>query len=152
MHKSRTPREIRSSEKVTNTNKNSALFLIVVHYFLTNMQETKLKGLSESRFGSMIFLLRMAGIPFRMKKISTIYAIYMVTVIICASTTYIGFFVDAYMHREDLGLTMTTVRLLLSISNVMWIFSYSRWVSTQFVIYVVPQMGRKRFQNMLQNS
>ena len=58
MHKSRTLREIRSSEKVTNINTNSVLFLIAVYYFLMNIQETKLKGLSESRFGSMIFILR----------------------------------------------------------------------------------------------
>jgi len=126
MHKSRTLREIRSSEKVTNINTNSVLFLIAVYYFLMNIQETKLKGLSESRFGSMIFILRMAGIPFKMKKTSTIYAIYMITMIICVSTTYLGFFVDVYIHREDLGLTMTTVRVLLAITDVVWLFSYCR--------------------------
>jgi hypothetical protein len=88
--------------------------------------ETKLKRLAETRFGSMIFLLRMTGIPFNMNKISTIYAIYMRTVIICASTTYIGMFVDVYTHREDLGRAMTTVRMLIPVMNVMWIFSYCR--------------------------
>jgi len=89
-------------------------------------KETKLKGLGKTRFGSMIFLLRMAGIPFKMNKISTIYAIYMTTVIICASTTYLGMFVDVYNNKQDLGRTMTTVRMLIPITNVMWIFSYCR--------------------------
>jgi hypothetical protein len=91
-----------------------------------NRKETKLKGMSESRFGSMIFLLRTAGVPFKMKKVSTVYAIYMRTVIICFSTTYLGMFGDAYVHREDLRLTMTTVRVLIPFTNFMWIYSNCR--------------------------
>jgi hypothetical protein len=91
-----------------------------------NTDETKLKRLAETRFGSMIFLLRLAGIPFKMNKISTIYAIYMRILIICASTTYIGMFVDVYNHREYLGRAMTTMRMLIPVTNVMWIFSYCR--------------------------
>ena len=91
-----------------------------------NTKETKLKRLAETRFGSIIFLLRMAGIPFKMNKISTIYAIYMRTVIICASTTYLGMFVDVFNQREDLGRAMTTMRMLIPMTNVMWIFSYCR--------------------------
>jgi len=102
------------------------LLLIVVRYFNMNMKETKLKGLSDSRFGSMIFLLRMSGIPFRMNKVSTIYAVYMRTLIICATTTYLGMFIDVYVHREDLGLAMTTIRGLLSCTNIMWTFSSCR--------------------------
>ena len=89
-------------------------------------EKSKLKGLSESRFGSTIFLLRMAGVPFQMKKTSAVYASYMRTVIICFSTTYIGMFVDVYVHRDDLGLAMTTVRVLLPFTNMMWLFSYCR--------------------------
>ena len=46
-------------------------------------EETKVKRLSEIRFIRIIFLLRLGGIPLKMKKISTVYVIYMVTVIIC---------------------------------------------------------------------
>jgi len=104
----------------------SVLFVIEVHYYHMNTRETKLKRLAETRFGSKIFLLRMAGIPFKINKISTFYAIYMRTVIICASTTYLSMFVDVYNHREDLGRAMTTVRMLIPITNVLWIFSYCR--------------------------
>jgi hypothetical protein len=77
---------------------------------------------SQGRFGSMFFLFRMAGIPFKMEKISTIYAIYMITVLLSASTTYLGMFVDVYIHREDLALAMTTVRGLIAFTNIMCIF------------------------------
>jgi len=73
--------------------------------------------------GSMIFLLRMSGIPLRMKKITTIYTIYMITVTICASTTYLGLLGDVYVHRDDLGRAMKTMRILISLTNIMWIFS-----------------------------
>ena len=91
-----------------------------------NTGKSKLKGLSNNRLGSMIFLLRMAGIPLKMEKISTMYAIYMRTVIICASTSYLGMCFDVYIHWDDLGRAMTTMRVLIPITNVMWIFSSTR--------------------------
>jgi len=104
----------------------SVLHVIAVHYFNMNTEITELKGLSQNRFGSMIFLFRMAGVPFQMKKISTIYAIYMVTVLIFSCSTFIGLFVDAYIHRDDLGRAMTAMRVLIPITNIMWVFSYCR--------------------------
>jgi hypothetical protein len=88
--------------------------------------ERKVKDLSEIRFASIIFLYRLAGIPVKMKKISTIYAAYMITVIICSSTTFIGMFADVNVHWDHLGRAMTSIRVLISFTNVMWIFSYCR--------------------------
>ena len=105
---------------------NFVLLLIEVHYFNMNRQETKLKGLSQLRFGSMIFLFRMAGIPLKMKKVPTIYAVYLIIVIICSCSTYIGMLFHVYIHRDDLGRAMTTLRILIPTTNIMWIFSYCR--------------------------
>ena len=116
----------RELSKASSSILNSVLLLIAVHYFNMNRKETKLKGLSESRFGSMIFLLRMAGIPLKMKKISIIYAVYMITVIICGFSTFMGTFVDVYLHWDDLGRAMTTMRMLITFTNVIWIYFYCR--------------------------
>jgi len=89
-------------------------------------EESELKGMSECRFRSMIFLFRLAGVPLKIKKISPIYATYIVTMILCASTTHIGMCVDVYTHRDDLGRAMTTMRMLIPFTNVMWLFSYCR--------------------------
>jgi hypothetical protein len=89
-------------------------------------KQPKLKGLSDSRFGSMIFLLRMAGIPLKVNKMFTIYAIYMVTVTICTCSTLIGMSVDVYIHRGDLVIATTTMPVLISFMNVMWVFSTCR--------------------------
>jgi hypothetical protein len=86
----------------------------------------EVKELSNSRFGSIIFLLRLAGIPFKIKKMSTIYAIYMITVISCTCTTFVGMFVDVYIHRDDLGHAMTNIRASIGFTNVLWIFLYCR--------------------------
>jgi kynurenine formamidase len=91
-----------------------------------NTEKSKLKGLSQTRFSSLIFLFRMAGIPFQMKKISTIYAAYMVTVVICSFSTFIGTFVDVCIHWDDLGRAMRTMRVFIMFTNVMWLFSNCR--------------------------
>jgi len=88
--------------------------------------EPKGKGLSYIRFASIIFLFRLAGIPVKMKEIPTIYAAYMITVIICSSSTFIGIFADVNVHWDNLGRAMTSMRALFLFTNVMWIFSYCR--------------------------
>ena len=86
----------------------------------------QVKGLSNSRFGSIIFLLRVAGIPLKMKKMSTLYAIYMITVISCSCTTFVGMFADVYIHRGDLGHVMTNIRVSIGFMNVLWLLFYCR--------------------------
>jgi hypothetical protein len=86
----------------------------------------EIKGLSNSRFSSIIFLLRLAGIPFKMKKISTLYTIYMITVISCTCTTFVGMFFDVYIHRDDLGHVMTNIRVSIAFTNFIWMFLYCR--------------------------
>jgi hypothetical protein len=112
----------RALSKATNSILNSMLHDTAVHYFNMNTEKPELKGLSEIRFGSMIFLFRMAGVPFQMKKMQTIYAVYMVTVLICSCSTFIGMSVDAYIHRDDLGRALTTIRVLIPITNIIWVF------------------------------
>jgi hypothetical protein len=85
-------------------------------------KESEVKGLSEGRFSSIIFSLRLAGIPFKMKRISIIYAIYMITVNFCACCTVLGMFVDVYVHRDDLGHVMTNIRVLFPMVDVVWIY------------------------------
>jgi hypothetical protein len=85
-------------------------------------EETKEKRQLEIRFRWMIFFLRSAGIPFKIKKISTLYFIYIVTVNICTGSMFLGLFVDAYIHRGDLGYVMTTIRLLSAATSIVWIY------------------------------
>ena len=98
-----------------------------------------LKTQTDRRFGSIISLFRFSGIPFHKKKMSIIYAIYMRTLIICASTTYLGMFFDVYAHWDDLGRAMTTMRSLIPITNFMWIYTYCRYVTTLTIFVTATQ-------------
>jgi hypothetical protein len=86
----------------------------------------KVKDLSNSRFGSIIFFLRLSAFPFKMKKMSAIYAIYMITAITCSCTTVVGMFVDVYIHRDDLRHAMTNIRVSFGFMNTLWLFFYCR--------------------------
>jgi hypothetical protein len=132
-----TQRYTEHSEKVTNSKQtwtvqsfgqylNNFVLLITVYYFNMNAAETNVKGLSDNRFTSIIFLLRLAGIPVKMKKISTIYAAYMIIMIICSSSTFIGMYADVNVHWDNLSRAMTSMRGLFPFTNIMWIFSYCR--------------------------
>jgi hypothetical protein len=100
-------------------------------------EDIKLKTLTERRFGSIILLFRLAGIPFHIRNMSIIYAIYMRTVTVCASITYLGMFVDVYVHRDDLGRAMTTVRVLIPVTNIMWLYTYCRYLKLAFTVTVL---------------
>jgi hypothetical protein len=103
-------------------------------------ENIKLKSLTDRRFGSIILLFRLAGIPFHKKKMSIIYTIYMGTTIFSAATTYLGLFVDVYLHRDHLGRAMTTMRVLLSFMNVMWLYTYCRYVTTLTITLTATQI------------
>jgi len=91
-----------------------------------NNDVPEIKPMSSIRFGSITFLLRLAGIPFNMKKMSTLYAIYMITAISCTCTTFVGIFVEVYIHRDDFGHAMTNIRALIGLTNILWMFFYCR--------------------------
>ena len=100
------------------------------HYFYMKTEGRKTKRLLDSRFSSIIFLLRLAGIPLKMKKISIIYTIYMITATFCTCTTVLGMFVDVCKQRDDLGHVMKNIRMLIPSANNLWIYAYARYVRT----------------------
>jgi len=106
-------------------------------------KEIKIKSLSEIRFGLVISLFRLAGIPFKMKEISTVYAIYMNILIICGCTTYLGMLVDVYIHRDELGRAMANVRMLIPMTNMVWIYTYCRYVRTLAISITETQIFSK---------
>jgi hypothetical protein len=94
--------------------------------FPYGLRNNKIKGLSNSHFGSNIFLLRLAGIPFKMKNMSPLYTIYMITVISCTCITFVGVFVDVYIHRDVLEHAMTNIRVSIGVTDFLWKVFYCR--------------------------
>ena len=85
-------------------------------------EEAKVKGMSEIRFSRIIFFLRLAGIPIKMEKMPTLYALYMITGIICTHSTLISMFVETYIHRHDLARVMTNLRILTGMTTLVWVY------------------------------
>jgi hypothetical protein len=86
----------------------------------------KLKKQSDNYFNSIVFFFRLAGVPLKMNNISTVYAVYMITVMFCSSSTFIGFIVGVYEHRDDLGHIMSSMRVLMPLINTLIIYVYCR--------------------------
>jgi hypothetical protein len=119
---------------------NFELLSFLVHYIHMGIEKFNENRLKKSRFGSIIFLLRLAGIPIKTQKVSTIYAIYMRTVIFFSCASFLGTFVDAYIHRDDLEHTIQDVSLLIPMSNNLWIYIYCRYVRTLTITFSAPQV------------
>jgi hypothetical protein len=107
-------------------------------------EDTKINSLSERRFSSIIFLLRVGGIPFRMKKISTIYAVCMATLVFSSFAAAIGMLFDVYTHWNNLGRAMSTMRVLISLTDIIWIYTYCRYVRTLAISVISIQVVTKR--------
>jgi hypothetical protein len=86
----------------------------------------KLKKQSNDYFNSIVFFFRLAGVPFNMNKISTIYALYMITVMFCTCSTFVGMVANVYVHRDDLGHIMTSMRVLMPLMCDIIIYGYCR--------------------------
>jgi hypothetical protein len=84
------------------------------------------KEQSNNYFNSIVFFFRLAGVPFNMNKISAIYAVYMITVMFCTCSTFLGIVANVYVHRDDLGHIMTSMRVLMPLLNDMVIYVYCR--------------------------
>jgi hypothetical protein len=86
----------------------------------------KVKKYSDNYFNFIVFFFRIAGYPLKMNNISAIYAVYMITVIFCTCSTFIGMSASVYVHRDDLEHITTTLRALMPHMNAMIIYVYCR--------------------------
>jgi len=88
----------------------------------------KLSDQLKSRFGFIIFFFRLAAIPFKMKRTSTIYTIYTTTAMFSICSTFLAMLVDMYKHRDNLDLAITNIGLLIPLTNFFWLYFYCRYV------------------------
>jgi hypothetical protein len=113
------------------TEKNCSLFfklkgfLFQAHLYM-GIEEKKVKKQSDNYLNSIVFFFRLAGVPFKMNNISPIYALYMITVTSCTCSTFIGMAVSVYVHRDDLGHIMTSMRVLMPLMCDIIVYVYCR--------------------------
>jgi len=66
------------------------------HVYTWKSQKNKVNKLWDNYFNSIVLFFRLEGVPIQINKISTLYAIYMLTVISCISSIIIGFIIGVY--------------------------------------------------------
>ena len=66
------------------------------------------------------------------------------TVIICASTSYLGMLVNVYVHMDDLARAMTTKGMLIPVTIVMWLYTYCRYLRRLTITVIVKQVVIKQ--------
>jgi hypothetical protein len=82
------------------------------------MKSDKLResGLSQRRFGTTLFLFKLAGIPLDTNSISKVQSVYNATIVLSYYITFSSCFLELYFKRNDLEQFMKNIRMCLSMT------------------------------------
>jgi hypothetical protein len=78
-------------------------------------------NVSESRFKTVLFLLRTAGIQLNVKTLSGVDIAYNTITVLCTYVTVLCLYMDSFVHRHNLVEFMEKVHLLAAMHVVIWI-------------------------------
>jgi hypothetical protein len=92
------------------------------------------KDLSERRFRTLFFVLRLGGVPFNMKNVSIVHAIYNGVLVVCFCVTYFSVIMGFTVRNQNLEETMNNVRTVYGFGLVTWMYFSVRYVSSQTIV------------------
>jgi hypothetical protein len=100
-----------------------------------NVKSDKLQesDLSQRRFGTILLLFKLAGIPLNTHSVSGARSVYSVTTAACHYFTCVSCFMDVYVNRNDFEELVKSIRLCLSMTFVTVLdifFRYLKLTST----------------------
>jgi hypothetical protein len=75
----------------------------------------------ESRFKTLLRLLRLGGISINTKSITVLNSMYNTTISVCFYMTTMCHFMDTFVHRHQLAEAMKKIRVLVALQLCMWI-------------------------------
>jgi hypothetical protein len=78
-------------------------------------------NLTERRFKTFLYYLRLVGIPLNITSPSAANTVYNGVIIVCFYITTISIYMDSYVHRHELDYVMRKIRVLLGMNLVTWI-------------------------------
>jgi hypothetical protein len=82
---------------------------------------TTYNNLSETRFKTLLFLLRIAGIQLKMKSVPKVNVGCNMVLISCFYVTTVCLHMDSFVNRHDLVKLMKKIRILIATYLLMWI-------------------------------
>jgi hypothetical protein len=92
------------------------------------------KDLSERRFRTLFFVMRLGGVPCNTKNISTVHATYNGVIVTCFCVTYFSVIMGFIVTRESLEETMNNVRVAYIFGTITWMYLSVRYVSSHPIV------------------
>jgi hypothetical protein len=86
------------------------------------------KKLSNSRFKTLLYFLRVGGIPLQNKSLTKINSLYKAVCVVCYYSSFACAFMDTFVHRYDLMEAMKKIRVFFAMSLVAWMHFSLRYV------------------------
>jgi hypothetical protein len=86
-------------------------------------------GLSQRRFGTILFLFKLAGIPLGSYSVSRVRNVYNATLALCHYFTYVSCVMDVYVNRSNLEELVKSIRLCLSMTFVTTLDLFFRYLT-----------------------
>jgi hypothetical protein len=84
--------------------------------------------LSQRRFGTILLLFKLAGIPLNTHSVSRLQSVYNITAAVCYYVTVASCFMDLHVNRNNVEELMMGIRLCLSIAFVTVIDIFFRYL------------------------
>jgi hypothetical protein len=75
-------------------------------------------GLSQRRFGTIMLLFKLAGIPLDRHSVSRIQSLYNIIAAVCYHVTVASSFMDVYVNRNNFQLQMNSIRVCLGLTVI----------------------------------
>jgi hypothetical protein len=85
-----------------------------------NVDTARTNERSESRFKTLLFVLRLGGIPLNMKSVSAVNTVYSATIIACYYSTMLCLYMDTFAHRHHLVQAMKKLRVIMGMQGCVW--------------------------------
>jgi hypothetical protein len=87
-------------------------------------------NLNESRFKTLLFVLRLGGIPLNIKSVSAVNTLYNATIILCYYVTMMCLYMDTFVHRHHLVQAMKKLRVIMGMQGCVWMHFSLRYVTS----------------------
>jgi hypothetical protein len=85
-------------------------------------------GLSERRFGTILLLFKMAGIPLDTRSVSRVQILYNIMSAVCYYVTVASCFMDLYVNRNNVEGLTKSIRLCLAMAFITVIDNFFRYL------------------------
>jgi hypothetical protein len=92
-------------------------------------------GLSERRFGTILLLFKLAGIPLNTCSVSRIQSVYNITTAMCYYVTCASCFMDLYVNIDNFEVLMRSIRLCLSMIFIIVIDIFFRYLKLKSTVH-----------------